>query len=313
MKAFVSYSHKDSDSLDRLHVHLAMLRREDLITEWFDRDILAGDNVDSEISEQLESCELFLLLVSPDFLNSSYCVEREMKRAMERHESNDARVIPIIIQPCDWKSSPFQKLKVLPRDGAPVSEWTNENNAFLDIVTELRRVLESNEGASKATSSELPNSIESDSGAKRYRVKRDFDEIDRGDFRNDAFATIRDYFCKAAVEIDGIEGLRGRFTLNSPTSFGCTIVNKSRDSGTAHITVHNGRGNLGMGDIYFSFTENASDGTANGWFDVEADEYELYLKRTSFGSNGGEERHPPEGAAESLWIEFLQDAGVSNG
>ena len=142
MKAFISYSHRDRAALERLHTHLAVLRSDGRLDEWFDREILAGEEVDFEIEERLESSELFLLLVSPDFLASDYCVKREMKRALERHRSGDARVVPIVIEPCDWASTALRNLKALPQDGRPVSEWTNENNAFLDVVQELRRMLD---------------------------------------------------------------------------------------------------------------------------------------------------------------------------
>ena len=145
MKVFISYSHKDESTLERLHTHLAVLRRDGRIDEWFDREILAGGEIDAEIAERLESSRLFLLLVSPDFLSSDYCVEREMERALERHRSGDARVVPIIVEPCDWAYTPLRDLKALPRCGKPVSEWTNQNNAFLDVVRELRRVLEAEE------------------------------------------------------------------------------------------------------------------------------------------------------------------------
>ena len=60
-------AHKNDAALERLHVHLAVLRREGRIDVWFDREILAGGEIDAEIDEQLEDCGLFLLLVSPDF------------------------------------------------------------------------------------------------------------------------------------------------------------------------------------------------------------------------------------------------------
>ena len=142
--AFISYSHKNKWALYRLHTHLAMLKREGLIHAWCDRDILAGDEIDQETSEKLESCELFLALVSPDFIESDYCYEREMTRALERHDAGEARVIPIIIEPCDWINTPLKKgrnIKALPRDAEPVSKWENKDEAFLDVVTELRRIL----------------------------------------------------------------------------------------------------------------------------------------------------------------------------
>ena len=137
MKAFISYSHKDDVALERLHTHMAVLRREGRLDAWFDREILAGGDLDAEIVEQLESCGLFLLLVSPDFLASDYCVDREMERALERHHAGEAQVVPIIVEPCDWKSTPLRKLKALPRDGKPISEWMNENNAYIDVVKEF--------------------------------------------------------------------------------------------------------------------------------------------------------------------------------
>ncbi|MCY4514715.1 MAG: toll/interleukin-1 receptor domain-containing protein [Candidatus Tectomicrobia bacterium] len=312
MKVFISYSHKDETALERLHTHLAVLRREGRIDEWFDREILPGGEIDADVTEQLESSGMFLLLLSPDFLASDYCVEREMQRALERHRLGDARVVPIIVEPCDWESTPLRNLKALPRDGKPVSDWTNENNAYLDVVRELRRVLETGEVPPAAEHGEATErAVPSQSGVRRYRVKRDFDEIDRSDFREEAFGVIRDYFELAVAEIDAIEDLRGRFISLSAVSFTCMIVNRARDHGTANITVHGRSENLGFGDISYSFSENASPNTANGMFMIEADEYELYLS-SMMGFGGHQERLTPEAAAEQLWEDFLQQAGVTS-
>jgi len=120
-KAFISYSHRDEKALARLHTHLATLRREGKITAWYDREILAGEDIDSAIGSNLAASEIFLALVSPDFLGSSYCYEQEMAKALERHAENTLRVVPVIIEPCDWKSTPLGKLKAVPKDGKPRS------------------------------------------------------------------------------------------------------------------------------------------------------------------------------------------------
>ena len=312
MKVFISYSHKDEATLKRLHTHLAVLSRDGRIDEWFDREILAGGEIDAEVSERLESSGLFLLLASPDFLASDYCMEREMDRALERHRLGDAIVVPIIVEPCDWKSTPLRNLKALPRDGKPVSEWTNENNAYLDVVQELRRVLEAEEVPHAAERREATAGVTpTRSGVRRYRVKRDFDEIDRGDFREAAFGVIRSYFEREVSEIDAIEELRGRFVSLSAASFTCTIINRAHERGTAHITVHAQRENMGIGDISYSFKENAPPNTANGMFTIEADEFELYLS-SMMGFVGQQERLTPETAATQLWEHFLEQAGVTS-
>lgn len=309
MKAFISYSHRDNWALERLHTHLVMLRREGRIVDWFDREILAGDDLDQQISEQLETCDLFLPLVTPDFLASSYCYDKEMTRALERHDTGEVRVVPIIIEPCDWTASPLKRLKVLPKDGKPVVEWTNHNTAFMDVVTELRRLLSEDQSASPET---VPSERETPATrSRRYRVRKDFDEIDRGDYRDTAFNEISAYFQSAVGELNGVHGLRGRFLSIGTQSFTCTIVNRALDHGTAHITVHTGSRNIGMGDIYYAFEENAPPNTANGWFTIESDEYELYLRPTVFSAPNNEERLSPVAAAEMLWSEFIQRAGVS--
>ncbi|MEO0985917.1 MAG: hypothetical protein AAFY20_10235 [Cyanobacteria bacterium J06639_14] len=39
---FFSYSHKDEDMRDELAKHLTILRRTNVIADWYDRDITAG-------------------------------------------------------------------------------------------------------------------------------------------------------------------------------------------------------------------------------------------------------------------------------
>jgi hypothetical protein len=65
-----------------------------------------------------------------------------MKRAMERHEAGLAQVLPVILRACDWKDAPFGKIKALPRDGKPVTSWTNADEAFTDIAIGVRKVVE---------------------------------------------------------------------------------------------------------------------------------------------------------------------------
>lgn len=311
MKTFISYAHRDQALLERLHTHLAMLRRDHTITQWYDRDIMAGGEIDREIAKQLNECRLFLALVSPDFLSSRYCYETEMTNAIRRHDAGEITVVPIILEPCDWLSSPLSKFKALPRDGKPISEWTNQNTAFLDIVTELRRL-----AASTSVADSNPKSPRTDTPERttsKYRVKREFDQIDRDDFRTEAYEVIRDYFEKSTRELDGIEGLRGRYQSIRPLSFTCTVVNhlmKSNRSGTASITVHAG-GRTGLGDIYYAHDANAEVNRANGSFRIDADDYHLYLRGDFLGTQGRDRTWSPQEAAHRLWEEFLSRAGIS--
>ena len=105
IRRFLSYSNQDEDLRNELEKHLAALRRDGVIDIWQDRRIGPGDEFDREISNQLESADIVLLLVSSDFLHSDYCYDIEMKRALERQTEGSARVIPVILRPCDWQKT----------------------------------------------------------------------------------------------------------------------------------------------------------------------------------------------------------------
>ena len=80
------------------------------------------------------------MLTSSAFLASDYCYDIEVKRAMERHEAGEARVIPVILRACDWHSAPFGKLQAFPKDAKPVKQWPDQDVAFLDIANGIRQV-----------------------------------------------------------------------------------------------------------------------------------------------------------------------------
>lgn len=313
MRAFISYSHQDTGALERLHVHLANLQREGRIETWYDREILAGDVLDDEISQELEQANLILLMVSPDFIASNYCIEREMQRALERHDAGEARVVPIIVEPCDWAAMPqLRRLKAVPKDAVPISDWANANTAYLDVVQEIRRIVDASGTNTPEPALDEPAPVAPQRGVPRYRVQRDFDEIDRSEYRDLAFSTIKDYFQRAIGEIDAVEGLRGRFVDRGANSFGSTVVNRGRQHGTAHITVHCRNAGLAPGDIYYSFNENAGENTANGGFNVSSDEYEQFLVLTMAMFGNEPNRLKPEQAAEYLWNQFIEQAGITH-
>ena len=110
---------------------------------WQDRDIGAGTEWAKEIDKRLNEAQIILLLVSPDFLASDYCYQTEMTKAIERHEQREAKVIPVILRPSDWKSSPLGKLQTLPKDGKPInsSGWHNQDEALYDVSIGIKNAV----------------------------------------------------------------------------------------------------------------------------------------------------------------------------
>ncbi|WP_414568325.1 TIR domain-containing protein [Nostoc sp. CCY 9925] len=143
INVFISYSNKDKDLLDEFIKHLAILERQGKITAWYDSLIKAGEEWKTQIEEQLESAQIILLLISPDFMASDHCYEIEMQQAMARHNQGTAQVIPIILRPSNWIDSPFSMLQVLPKDARPVTQWSDRDTAFLNVVEGIRKALNS--------------------------------------------------------------------------------------------------------------------------------------------------------------------------
>ncbi|WP_369405764.1 toll/interleukin-1 receptor domain-containing protein [Sphingomonas asaccharolytica] len=90
------------------------------------------------MDRHMEQDDIILLLVSPDFLASDYCYEREMQRALARHETGTAVVIPVILRPCDWHHAPFGKLLATPTDGRPINQWADRDQAMLEVARAVR-------------------------------------------------------------------------------------------------------------------------------------------------------------------------------
>ena len=118
---------------NELQTHLTLLHRQGLIEPWSDREIEAGREWEKEITENLERADIILLLVSADFMASYYIWEKEMKRALERHEAGEARVIPVIVRDVNWHSAPFAKLQALPKDAQAVTLWENRDSAWRNV------------------------------------------------------------------------------------------------------------------------------------------------------------------------------------
>jgi len=137
-RLFYSYSHKDADLRARLATYLAPLRQQKKIVEWYDRDIKPGGDWDKEISEQLKSAHLILLLVTEDFLASDYCFGVEVEHALARLKAGEVQVVPVSLRPCLWEESRFSELQIIPRDAKPISSLTSPEDGFVNVANEIR-------------------------------------------------------------------------------------------------------------------------------------------------------------------------------
>ena len=145
LKLFISYSHADYSEewnpIKQFKRHLAPLKHNNLVNEWYDRDILPGADYQSKIDNNLEEAGLICLFISSNFLDSENCME-EKRRALDLRSREGVRVIPIILSPCGWKDmEDISKLEVLPEKGTPVSDFQDHDKAFTDVYKGLKEVI----------------------------------------------------------------------------------------------------------------------------------------------------------------------------
>lgn len=144
IKIFYSYSRKDLNMRNALEDHLSTLREAGKINTWHDLELEAGTEWELAILNKLDTADIILLLISSNFIASKYCYGTELKRAITRHHQGTARVIPIILRPCDWNHSdvPFSRLNVLPTHAQPITKWPDPEEAFAIVAQRIRETVD---------------------------------------------------------------------------------------------------------------------------------------------------------------------------
>ncbi len=311
---FFSYSHKDEELRNELEVHLTMLKRQGLIRAWHDRRIGAGNDIHSNISAELENAEIILLLISANFLSSDYCYDKEMMRALEKDKEGSAKVIPVILHPCDWKSSPFGSLRATPMDGKPVSMFPNQAEALTQIAKDIRAVVEGM-GFSKIDQPQDKATILSINNGQRarssnLRVKKKFTDREVDDFLESSFEYIARYFEASLNELqERNANITAKFKRIDVNCFTASIYDDGAKASECTIWTGGDRSFIG-GIAYYGGITNSRN-QFNESLSVENDGYSLHLRPMGMSRYGMRELEElsQEGAAEYYWsllIERLQ-------
>jgi CheY-like chemotaxis protein len=117
---FVSYSHKDEAEKERLIDHLGVLPSDSLAI-WSDDRIGAGADWEREINKSLGQAKVAILLITANYLNSKFILEKEVKTLLERREKDGVEIFPVIAKSCAWtKVAWLSGMIVRPRNGVPV-------------------------------------------------------------------------------------------------------------------------------------------------------------------------------------------------
>lgn len=142
-KLFISYAREDRGWVDKLERHLAALQRRGLIDSWDDSRIQPGTNWNDSIMTEMQKADIFIFMVSADFLASEFIYKHEVPAALQRSQADSAvKVVPVIVRPCNWSLEAYARFQALPANAKPISSWDDPDEAFLDVVQGLAKMLE---------------------------------------------------------------------------------------------------------------------------------------------------------------------------
>lgn len=139
-KIVIIYAKEDEPALLQLKIRLRPLENRSALTIWDVSEVLPGGNLDDAIKVNLEIADIVLPLISSDFFNSTYIENDEFKKVYKRHQKGEVVVIPVILRACTWDFYPeISDLELLPKDGKPISNWIDLDDAWENVVRGVLR------------------------------------------------------------------------------------------------------------------------------------------------------------------------------
>jgi len=312
VKLFFSYSHKDEELRNELEIHLALLKRQGVISSWHDRRIIAGSELDKTISTELETANIILLLISAHFLASDYCYEKEMIRAVEKHKEGSAKVIPVILHPCDWHSASFGNLRATPTNGKPVSKFANQHEAFSIIAKDVREAAESmSEQNDRNINTKDDSKLKIKSGPKErssnLRIKKQFDDNEKDEFIENSYEYILRYFEGSLEELSKRNPqIKTKLKRVSATGFAAYIYKNGER--VTQCSIYYGGSSFRSQEIAYTTSAEVNRNSYNESLRIIEDGYTLQLKALGMQMFGRhkEETFTQEGAAEYYWSIFIR-------
>ena len=139
---YISYAPEDEPFKNELIKHLAALVQNQLIKIWENKRLSIGSTRAEELRQRLQDSDIVLLLISADFIASPQINTEELQPAISLHRAGQLKIIPVILRPCLFDDLPFQKFEALPKNAKPIIEWSNRDRAFLDVIANLKRIIQ---------------------------------------------------------------------------------------------------------------------------------------------------------------------------
>ncbi|MEL6943165.1 MAG: toll/interleukin-1 receptor domain-containing protein, partial [Bacteroidota bacterium] len=137
-----------------LYRQLQVLGKSKVVNKiWYDGEIIAGQEWDTEIKKNLAAAQIILFLISDNFIASDYIMEEEYPKSLQRQADGKATIIPIIVDHCYWEVIPDIHQLQIPNLNEPLSDTPNLSRLLKKIVKAVHEVVKLRKKIDKNTSS----------------------------------------------------------------------------------------------------------------------------------------------------------------
>jgi len=135
---FVSYAHDDVPVCVRLLTQLKAVELKYGISLWHDKRLKAGHHWNQEIEEAIGRAEVFILLVSQEFIGSDYIFGTELPAIKRRLRACKGKAISVV-RACDWEFAcgPTQAVPSFERRLRPIEDWKPQNKGYDTARSEI--------------------------------------------------------------------------------------------------------------------------------------------------------------------------------
>ena len=174
LKIFITYAHKDKAAKDKLISYLGVMEKKGEIKFWDDNEIRPSDKWYKKISNNLATSDILFYLVSAASLASENC-NRELAKAL----SAKIRVIPIILERCDWLNHQLSDIQVLPVEGKPINEWFPDSKGWQNVVENIQKAIDKIQSQVEASSGRSKKELRAELAFQQGNVLMMLGQVDR--------------------------------------------------------------------------------------------------------------------------------------
>lgn len=137
----VFYARPNERHREKFHEAIADIVRHGV--QYFDdRDIAPGQSWKQHIFDNLDSADIVVLLLTPEFVASRFCIEEEVPRALKRHAMGACRIFPVKVASFYLvDESPLREIQWFPSEKPVAERGQAAGKAWVEVAKELHRTI----------------------------------------------------------------------------------------------------------------------------------------------------------------------------